>query len=399
MSETILSAIQSPFPRLREFLGNEKPGASPIDMTIGEPRHGVPRFVTEIIADHWGSFGKYPPIAGIPELRRAIAEWLNRRYRLEQGLLDSERHILPLCGTREGLVSALTIAVALKGNGRATVLMPNPFYQAYFAAALTAGCEPVLLAATAGTGFLPDLAALDARLLDRTAAFYLASPANPQGAVASATYIERLVGLARKHGFYIFADECYSEIYQNDPPPGALEIAARTGSFDRVLVFNSLSKRSNAPGLRSGFIAGDGAFLKDYMRYRNVASPQVPMPIQHASAALWADEEHVGRSRALYRDKIALATQQLGSLPGYSEPAGGFFLWLDLSNLGGGERAAKTIWKGCGVKILPGAYLAQPDANGFNPAKDYARLALVDPLDVTRDAVERLASFLLRPEP
>ncbi len=395
MSDTILSAIQSPFPRLRELLEDEEPGASPIDMTIGEPRHGVPRFVAEIIADRWGSFGKYPPIGGIPELRRAIAEWLARRYRLEPGFLDSELHILPLCGTREGLVSALTIAVALKGNRSAAVLMPNPFYQAYYAAALTARCEPVLLAATKATGFLPDLGALEPELLDRAAAFYLASPANPQGAVASATYLEQLIGLARRHGFYIFSDECYSEIYQNDPPPGALKIAAATGGFDSVLVFNSLSKRSNAPGLRSGFIAGDGAFLKDYMRYRNVASPQVPLPIQHASAALWADEDHVARSRALYREKVALASQILGTLPHYYEPAGGFFLWLDLSNFGGGERAAKTIWKGCGVKILPGAYLAQPDANGVNPAKEYARLALVDPLDVTRDAVERLAAIVL----
>ena len=395
MSDTILSAIQSPFQRLRELLGHEKPGAPPIDMTIGEPRHGVPRFAAEIIANHWRSFGKYPPIGGILELRRAIADWLVRRYGIEPGLLDAERAILPLCGTREGLVSALSMAAALKGKSRAAVLMPNPFYQAYYAAALTAGCEPVLLSATAATGFLPDLTALDPELLDRTAAFYVASPANPQGAVASAAYFEDLIGLARKHGFFVFSDECYSEIYQSDPPPGALEIAARSGRFDRVLLFNSLSKRSNAPGLRSGFIAGDGAFLKEYRQYRNVASPQVPVPIQHASAALWADEEHVAESRALYREKVALATGKLGRMPGYFEPAGGFFLWLDLSNFGGGERAAKTIWKGYGVKILPGAYLAQPDASGVNPAKDYARLALVDPLEVTREALERLASIVL----
>ncbi len=237
--------------------------------------------------------------------------------------------------------------------------------------------------------------AIDPKLLDRTAAFYLASPANPQGAVASAAYLGQLIGLARKHGFYVFSDECYSEIYQNDPPPGALEIAAHSGSFDSVLVFNSLSKRSNAPGLRSGFIAGDSAFLKNYLQYRNVASPQVPVPVQHASAALWDDEGHVARSRALYREKFALASGKLGALPGYYGPAGGFFLWLDLSNFGGGERSAETIWKGCGVKILPGAYLAQRDASGVNPAKDYARLALVDPLDVTREALDRLASVLL----
>jgi N-succinyldiaminopimelate aminotransferase len=392
--ETILSAIQSPFPRLRELLANEKPGGSPIDMTIGEPRHGVPAFAAGIIASHAASFAKYPPIGGVPELRQAIAAWLTLRYGFEPGAVDPERHVLPLCGTREGLVSAVAIAAARKGLARPAVLMPNPFYQAYYAGALTSGCDPVLLTASAESGFLPKLNALAPSLLDRTAAFYLASPANPQGAVASAAYLEELIRLARRHNFYVFSDECYSEIYQRDPPRSALEIAAGHG-FDRVLVFNSLSKRSNAPGLRSGFIAGDAAFLKDYLQYRNVASPQVPIPIQQASAALWADEAHVERSRALYREKFALATERLGAMPGYCEPPGGFFLWLNLSNLGGGERAAKTIWKGCGVKILPGAYLAQPDASGVNPAKEYARLALVDPPGVTREALDRLASMAM----
>ena len=395
MPDTVLSAIQSPFPRLRELLDDEKPGAPPIDMTIGEPRHGVPQFAADIVASQWRGFAKYPPIGGIPELRQAIAAWLQRRYGLGAGAVDADRHILPLCGTREGLVSALTIAAALKGQDRPAVVMPNPFYQAYYAAALTSGCEPVMAAATADTGFLPDLSALDPKLLGRAAAFYLATPANPQGAVAPAAYLEELIQLARRHGFYVFADECYSEIYQSAAPPGALEIAARMGGFERVLVFNSLSKRSNAPGLRSGFIAGDAAFLKHYLQYRNVASPQTPLPIQHASAALWADEEHVGASRQLYREKFTLASAKLKQMRGYYEPAGGIFLWLDLSNLGGGEQAAKTIWKGCGVKILPGCYLAQPDARGANPAKDYARLALVDPLDVTREAVNRLASMVL----
>ncbi len=395
MPEPVLSAIQSPFPRLRELLENERPGASPIDMTVGEPRHGVPPFAAEIIAERSEAFSKYPPIAGIPELRHAIASWLVRRYRLKPSAIDADRHILPLCGTREGLVSALTIAAARKGLSRSAALMPNPFYQAYYAAALMSGCEPVLLTASAETGYLPDLEALDPALLDRAAAFYLASPANPQGAVAPASYLEELIRLARRHEFYVFSDECYSEIYQKDPPHSALEIAAKLGALDRVLIFNSLSKRSSAPGLRSGFIAGDEVFLKDYAQYRNVASPQVPLPIQYASEALWADEAHVEESRRLYREKIALATRKLGAMPGYREPAGGFFLWLDLSNLGGGEQAAKTIWKGYGVKILPGAYLAQPDASGVNPARNYARLALVDPLGVTREALDRLASTTL----
>ena len=304
--------------------------------------------------------------------------------------------ILPLCGTREGLVSALTIAVALKGKSHAAVLMPNPFYQAYYAAALTAGCEPVLLSRTAATGFLPDLDALDSQA-PGSHGCVLSRLARQSAGSGCLRRLSRTADRRSRESTASMSSptNVIPRFTRDDPPPGALEIAARSGSFDRVLVFNSLSKRSNSPGLRSGFIAGDGAFLKDYLQYRNVASPQVPVPIQHASAALWADEEHVARSRALYREKVALASRKLGALRGYYEPAGGFFLWLDLSNFGGGERAAETIWKGCGVKILPGAYLAQPDASGVNPAKDYARLALVDPLDVTREALDRLASFLL----
>jgi N-succinyldiaminopimelate aminotransferase len=395
LTDPVLSAVQSPFQRLRDLLHDEKPGLPPIDMTIGEPRHGMPAFAADIIAKHWIGFNKYPPISGIPELRQSIAAWIDRRYGLGPGRFEAETQVLPLCGTREGLVSALTIAVARTKRKYPAVLMPNPFYQAYYAAALTSQAEPVLLTATSATGFLPDLESVETELWDRAAAVYLASHANPQGVVAPSDYIERLITLARRHGFYVFSDECYSEIFQHVPPPGALEIAAKTGGLDHVLVFNSLSKRSNAPGLRSGFIAGDSGFLKDYLKYRNVASPQVPLPIQYGSAALWAEDAHVEQSRMLYRHKFNLAAEKLGAFPGYYQPEGGFFLWLDLSKLGGGEEAAKTIWKGCGVKVLPGAYLAQPDACGVNPARDYARLALVDPLDTTRVALDRLASMLL----
>ncbi len=390
----LLSAIQSPFQRLRDLLEGDEPGAAPIDMTIGEPRHGFPAFATAIIAEHWVDFGKYPPIAGIPRLTDAIGEWLLRRYAISAGSL-AQMKIVPLCGTREGLVSALTIAAARKQAAPPAVLMPNPFYQAYLAAALTASCEPVFLDATEETGFLPDLSGLSPALLDRAAAFYVASPANPQGAIASEEYLEKLIGLARRHGFYIFSDECYSEVYQDAAPTSALQIAAASGSFERILAFNSLSKRSNAPGLRSGFAAGDADFLSAYLKYRNVACPQMPLPVQYASAALWSDEAHVECSRSLYREKFAIAWELLGRFPGFRRPAGGFFLWLNLAKFGGGEAAAKTIWKECGVKILPGSYLAQQAANGANPAKDYARLALVDPIDITREALARLASFLL----
>lgn len=395
MTTNSFALIQSPFQRLRDLLGNEPPGAPPIDMTIGEPRHGVPGFIADIIARHALDFGKYPPIPGTPELRRSIAQWLRTRYSLAEGTVDPDAHLLPLCGTREGLISALLIAKARASKANPAVLMPNPFYQAYYAGAVAADCEPILLSAGVETDFLPDFDAVPAATWERVAAVYLASPANPQGTIASADVFARLIALARRYNFYIFSDECYSEIYFQSPPVGALEVAAATGSFDKVLVFNSLSKRSNAPGLRSGFIAGDASFLRDYLQFRNVASPQIPLPIQQASAALWLDETHVEESRALYRKKLMMVQDTLGHFPDLRIPEGGFFLWLNLSPIGGGVTAAKTIWKGCGVKVLPGAYLALADSTGENPADCYARLALVDPLERTREALDRLAKALV----
>lgn len=395
MTSSPFASIQSPFARLRSLREGISPGASPIDLSLGEPKHGAPAIAAEIIADRKAGFSKYPPIGGIPEMREAIAGWLERRYPALEGQTDPGRHIVPLNGSREGLFSALFPARARKKVDRPAVLMPNPFYQAYFAAAIAGQCEPVLLPATAETGFLPDLDALAPELLERTVAFYLASPANPQGAVASPEYLGRAVELARQHDFMLFVDECYSEIYADVPPSGALE-AGRDEAFRNVLAFNSLSKRSSAPGLRSGFVAGDPDFLATYLAFRNVACPQIPLPIQYASAALWSDEAHVAESRELYRRKFELAGKHLGALPGFSMPAGGFFLWLDLSDFDGGEAAAARIWKDCGVKILPGAYLAQPDETGSNPGFAYARIALVESLDVMAEAFERLARVLLR---
>jgi len=388
--------IQSPFARLRALLEGLAPGRPPIDMTMGEPRHGLPDIVASRLEGAVAGFGKYPPSNGIPHLREAIARWLERRYSPLAGSIDPDRHVLPLNGSREGLFSAIFIATARKrGLIRPAVLMPNPFYQAYYAAALAAGAEPVLLPATQATGHLPNLEAIPAAVLNRTVAFYLATPANPQGVVASRAYLERLVGLARHYGFMLFLDECYSEIYRDDPPPGGLEAALDPSEgFPFVAVFNSLSKRSNAPGLRSGFIAGDAGFIADYARFRNVACPQVPLPVQQVSAALWDEETHVEASRALYASKFALAGELLGGAENFFLPGGGFFLWLDVSQLGGGETAAKTFWKDSGVKVLPGAYLAQPDGEGGNPGMRHVRVALVDDIGTTRDALTRIAGLL-----
>jgi N-succinyldiaminopimelate aminotransferase len=389
--------IHSPFARLRELLSEAAPppGLTPIDMTIGEPRHPAPGFVGEELARRAVEFGRYPPIAGTPELRAAIASWIARRYPSLSGAVDPARHILPLAGSREGLFSSIFPALARKPASRPAVLIPNPFYQAYLAAALSAQAEPIFLPTTVETGFLPDLDAIPAETLARTAAFYLASPSNPQGAAANRAYLERAISLAREHDFMLFMDECYSEIYASAPPPGALETAyGLSHDFANVVVFQSLSKRSNLPGLRSGFMAGDPAFIAACFQFRNVACPQTPLPIQHVAAALWSDETHVEQNRALYRAKFAAAKSILDSRYGCSIPDGAFFLWLDMTQLGGGEAAAVTIWKGCAVKVLPGAYLAQSDDKGQNPGDAYLRLALVDDLATTEEALRRIAALV-----
>jgi N-succinyldiaminopimelate aminotransferase len=388
--------IHSPFERLRGLLAPIEPGLPPIDMTIGEPRHGVPDLLGPALAERISDFGKYPLIGGTPEWQNAVCAWIGRRYPALEGALEPTRHVLPLNGSREGLFSVIFPAMARKsfGDRRPAVLMPNPFYQAYLAAAIAGGCEPVFMDAEEETGFLPDLDALSPDLLARTAAVYLATPANPQGAIASPAYLAKGVRLAREHNFMLVVDECYSEVYYGAPPSSGLEVAfALSGDFANVLALNSLSKRSNVPGLRSGFIAGDAAFLAAYSRFRNVACPQMPVPVQHASAVLWSEETHVERSRALYAEKMAAAERVLGNRLGARLPEGAFFLWLKVDQLGG-EAAAKTFWKGCGVKVLPGAYLAQVDAHGRNPGGPYVRLALVDDLRTTIAALERLAGLL-----
>jgi aspartate/methionine/tyrosine aminotransferase len=386
--------ILSPFSRLRQLLDGVAPGhAKPIDLTLGEPRETMPAFVAAKIAEAEALFAKYPPIRGSDELRVAIADWIGRRYGLA-GAVDSSREILPANGSREGLFYAAFPAVGRKQGipGRPAILMCNPFYQAYLGGALAAGAEPVFLDATADTGHLPDLDALeaDSALLARAAALYLCSPANPQGAVADETYIARALALARAHDVMLFLDECYSEIYSGAPPPGGLEVAAKTPErFRNLVVFNSLSKRSNLPGLRSGFAAGDGDFLDTLFEVRNLVGPQMPGPTQHASAAVWAEEQHVTANRLAYAKKYDAADAVLGHRFGYRRPAGGFFLWLDMSVMGNGEHAALTLWKRFGVKVIPGAYLARTGRDGTNPGAQYVRIALVHDAGTIREALER----------
>jgi len=388
--------VRSPFARLNALLEGIAPGAPPIDLSLGEPHASMPPFLSPVLQDHLSEFGRYPPIKGIPSLRQTIADWMGRRYPALAGAIDPERQVLPLNGSREGLFSAVFPACARKPEiADPAVLIPNPLYQVYAAAAAAAGAAPVFLPCGPKTGFLPALDEIDQAVLKRTAAFYLCSPSNPEGAVASADYFARAIALARESDFLLFADECYSEIYTDTPPPGALEVAqSQTGSLANVVVFQSLSKRSGLPGLRSGFVAGDSDFIDAFGCFRNVACPQVPLPIQHVSAAAWADEAHVEAGRALYSANFAIADAILVGRYGYRRPAGSFFLWLNVADFGGGEVAATTLWKGCGVKVLPGAYLTQALAHKANPGRDFVRVALVHDADTTREALARMVATL-----
>ncbi len=388
--------VASPFARLAELLDGSAPGAPQIDLSLGEPRTLIPSFLGPTLEHHLKEFGRYPPIRGIPALRQAIAGWSGRRYPSLAGHVDADKDVLPLNGSREGLFSAIFPALARKASvTRPAVLIPNPFYQAYAAAAAASGAELVFLESAAATQFLPALDAIDEELLQRTVAFYLCSPSNPQGAVADKGYLAAAIALAGRFDFMLFADECYSEIYSEAPPPGVLETAfAANGSLANVASFNSLSKRSGLPGLRSGFVAGDPDFISHFARFRNVACPQVPLPIQHVSVAAWSDEAHVEQGRALYRENFDVADAVLQGRYGYRRPQGGFFLWLDMAAHGGGEAATKTLWKGCGVRLLPGQYLARSGASGINPGMNHVRVALVHAPETTGKALGRIVATL-----
>ena len=284
---------------------------------------------------------------------------------------------MALNGTREGLYNAaMALCPEQKQGKRSVVLIPNPFYQVYMVAAMSVGAEPVFVPATETTNYLPDFCSVDPTILERTAIVYLCSPSNPQGAIASAEYWRDLIALAEKYNFQIFADECYSEIYRGSAPVGGLEIAARmTADPERVVAFHSLSKRSNLPGLRSGFVAGGPRSLARIKQLRAYGGAPLPLPLVRVAERAWSDETHVVENRRLYDEKYALANEIFASVSEYRSPPGGFFLWLPVED---GEQAALKLWTSSGVRVLPGAYLAK-EIDGQNPGKSYIRVALVAP--------------------
>jgi len=393
------SLTDFPFARLNALLAPIAPPAhlGLINMSVGEPQGTMPAFARQIVNDEIDGWNRYPPNQGLPELNQAICDWLTRRYRLPAGLLDAAAHVHPTAGSKEGVYIIATVATPQQKDGaKPIVALPNPFYQAYLGGAVLSGAEPLLVNAPQSNGFLPDYESLDEATWRRMSVVYLCSPANPQGAIADKAYLQNLLRLCRKHDTVLAIDECYAEIYNDKPPVGGLEAALaidETGGkdpFRNLAVFHSLSKRSNAAGLRSGFVAGDPRIVAMVLRWRTYGGPQIPFAVQKASAALWQEETHPLETRAWYRRNFKVAEQILHNRFGYYTPGGGFFLWLDVGN---GEEATRRLWREAHVKVLPGAYACR-EIDGVNSSERYIRVALVHDEKTTREGLSRLASVL-----
>ncbi len=385
-----------PFERLARLLAGHAPpaGLSRIALTIGEPRHPPPPFVLEALAGALEGVGAYPATAGLPELRQACARWLERRFALGAGVVDPETMLLPVNGTREALFAFAQAAV---DRSRAPVVaMPNPFYQIYEGAALLAGAEPCYLPCGPGTGWLPDFDAVPAATWSRCQLLYLCTPGNPAGAVMDEAFLARVLSLADRHGFVVASDECYAELYADEaaPPPGLLGASARLGRprFERCVVFHSLSKRSNLPGLRSGFVAGDPALIEGFRLYRTYHGSAMPLHVQRASLAAWSDEAHVVENRRLYRAKYAAVMPLLAPVLEVERPPGAFYLWPRVPR-GDDEAFAAGLHARQNVAVLPGRYLGR-DAGGGNPGAGRVRISLVASEDDCREAAQRIRDYI-----
>lgn len=386
-----------PFEKLAQLKQGIVPPADkpPIILSIGEPAHPTPHFIGDALLSQIDGLGVYPTTKGLLELRLTIAEWLSKRFKLASGAVDPETQVLPVSGTREALFSFAQCVINASGDTRPIVIMPNPFYQIYEGAALLAGAEPYFLNTTAENGYLPDFSSVPEAVWQRCQLVYICSPGNPTGAVMPSEQHQQLLALAEQYDFLIASDECYSELYDDErnPPPGLLETAYRIGNtaFKRCLVFHSLSKRSNAPGLRSGFVAGDADVLQPYFQYRTYQGCALPLPTQHASIRAWQDEQHVSENRRLYREKFTAFITILGKVCTIEKPPAGFYVWLKtpISD----TEFAKQLFAHENLTVLPGSFLSR-DFDGINPGSGYVRIALVAPLDECIKAAHRIKNFL-----
>lgn len=392
-----LSKLQPyPFERLRALLAGAQPPANRphIPLYIGEPRHAPPAFALDALTRNLDGFGSYPLTAGIPQLRVAIANWLTRRFQLPSNSISPETMVLPVNGTREALFAF--VQAIIDPSRRPLLVMPNPFYQIYEGAAFLAGAEPYFMPMSSGSGapLLPDLDSVPAEVWERCQLLFLCSPSNPTGAVASIEYLRRALELAERYDFVVASDECYSEIYLDEgrPPPGLLQAALAAGntSYERCIVFHSLSKRSSLPGMRSGFVAGDVKLMKQFLLYRTYHGSAMPQPTQMASIAAWDDETHVAQNRELYRQKFAAVVPILREVMDVEMPEAAFYLW---PRVGDGERFTRSLFEHHNVTVLPGSYIAR-NMPGGNPGHDRVRISLVATVPECIAAAHRIREFV-----
>ena len=385
-----------PFEKLAQLKHGIVPPAdkSPIVLSIGEPAHATPEIIKQALLDNLSGLSNYPTTKGIPELRQAIADWAAMRFAC---VVDAETQVLPVSGTREALFSFAQCVI--NASSKPVVIMPNPFYQIYEGAALLAGAEPYFLNTTQDTDYLPDFDSVPESVWQRCQLIYICSPANPSGSVMSQAEQEKLLRLAEKYDFVIASDECYSELYddENHPPVGLLETAWQTGNtaFKRCVVFHSLSKRSNAPGLRSGFVAGDADILQQYFQYRTYQGCAMPLPTQKASISAWQDETHVIENRRLYREKFTAFIDILSDVCDIKKPPASFYVWLKIHEqlAINDTEFAKRLFAQENITVLSGSFLSR-DFNGINPGVNHVRIALVAPLAECIEAAQRIKRFL-----
>ncbi len=392
-----LAALQPyPFQRLKELCADLVAPAdlSPIDMSIGEPKHQPPQFVLEALQNSLSGVVKYPPTPGSAALRTAIAQWVSSRFNLPPGSVNADQNVLPVNGTREALF-AIAQCLFDQSSSKKLILMPNPFYQIYEGAALLAGAQPWFYNTPAAHNYQPDFDSIDEDIWKQCQLIYLCTPGNPSGAVIPQSTLQQLLNLAEKYNFLIVSDECYSEIYpdEQNKPAGLLQAAAAIGndSFKRCIVFNSLSKRSNLPGLRSGFVAGDKDILKAFLLYRTYHGCAMPVHTDTASTVAWQDEKHVIENRSLYRAKYSAVLEIVSAALNTTQPDAGFFLWPNLEQSDTGF--TRKLLQQKNVKVLPGSYLSR-EARQLNPGDQHIRIALVAPIEQCTEAASRIVDCL-----
>jgi len=379
-----------PFQRLNDLLKKiETPKArKEFILSIGEPQHKPPKFVKEIINNNYIKWGKYPPTLGMDKLNIASINWVKRRFKLTKDMINYKDSIVQLAGTREGLFNiALALNPSKKNNLKPAILIPDPFYQVYAGASRISGADPIFVSSLKENGFIPDFSNIDKKILNRTSLIYVCSPSNPEGVSLKLKDWKDLIFLARDNNAALIVDECYTDIYSDTPPMGVLEACEKLNtSISNIISFHSLSKRSNLPGLRSGFAVGDKNIITNFKKLRHYCAGQQPIPIQEAATALWNDDKHAEQNRERYKKKFEIAKAIFKNNYGFYTPDGGFYLWL---NVGNGEKITQELWRKEGIKVMPGSYLSRTKT-----AKAYIRVALVGSIIETNSALKSIYNLL-----